>query len=67
MFSKQDINKSSKKAQKDEEHQTACSKVDAFYKELHSINVELKEMTEHEANITNSSQRQSTIIGKSNF
>ena len=63
MFSKQDKTKISKKAQMDEELKTASSKVDAFYKELHSINIELKAMTEHEAKITNPNQKQFTIIG----
>ena len=33
--------KKSKKAQLEEEFQTACSKVDGFYKKLHFINSEL--------------------------
>ena len=49
--------KKSKKAQLDEEFQTARSKVDGFYKKLYSINSELKELTEHNAIITNPNER----------
>ena len=55
--------KKSKKAQLDEEFQNACSKVDGFYKKLYSINSELKELTEHNAIITNPNERQRIIIG----
>ena len=55
--------KKSKKAQLDEEFQTACSKVDGFYKKFHSINSELKEITEHNAIISNPNESQRIIIG----
>ena len=45
--------KLSKKAQFDEEFQTAFTKVDGFYNKLHSMNSELKEITEHNAIIDN--------------
>ena len=59
--------KKSKKAQKDEEYQTAFTKIDGFYKELHSINTELKEMAEHNAVITNPKQREKTCIDDLNL
>ena len=52
----------------DEEYKTAFTKVDGFYKELHSINTELKEITEHNAVITNPNQkRQISIIADLNL
>ena len=54
--------KSSKKAQLNEEFRTACTKLDGFYMKLHSINSELKGITEHKALITNPDERQEIII-----
>ena len=59
--------KKSKKAQKDEKYQTAFTKIDGFYQELHSINTELKEMAEHNAVITNPKQRQRNLIDDLNL
>ena len=55
--------KSSKKAQFKEELQTACTKLDGFYMKLHSINSELKGITEHKALIINPDERHKFIIG----
>ena len=55
--------KSSKKAQMNEEFQTACTKLDGFYMKLHSINSELKGITEHKALIINPDERHKFIIG----
>ena len=55
--------KSSKNAQLNEEFQTACTKLDGFYMKLHSINSELKGITEHKALIINPDERHLFIIG----
>ena len=60
--------KKSKEDQMDEEYKTAFTKVDGFYKNLHSINTELKQITEHNAVITNPNQkRQISIIADLNL
>ena len=59
---KQNKKNKSKKAQKDEEYKSAFTKIDGFYRELHSINTELKEMAEHNTVITNPKQREKNLI-----
>ena len=43
--------------------QIAFTKIGGFYKKLHSINCELKEITEHKIVITNPDERQRSITG----
>ena len=59
--------KKSKKAQKDEESKTAFRKIDVFYKELHSMNNELKEITEHNTVFTNPNKKQRSKIADLNI
>ena len=54
---------SSKKAERDEQYQTACLKVDNFFKELHAINADLKEVTDYNSTIPYPNKRKLTIIG----
>ena len=54
--------KKSKEAQRHEEYQTACNKVDGFYYDLHLTNCELKDISDHDSIITYPKQRQRNII-----